>query len=306
MAAWHSYRASNDWNFRAIWMKHFSILVAMLLILVSPPGTAADTPLSGAASKPLNLVSTVPQGVFTVFPKVGYANQTRSVMLILSVSLCESTRWRLDTNLMLSDSEVWVRSRSVPELCAPLIGGIYTTIVQTFEFTPTRAGIITVFWEGLLRPGGKTESLTIQTLPEKIASTYDANGMWYDSATNGSGIALHHRRTGSDAAFGTWFMYNNAGEPRWYSLQSASWQADGNVLEGFLLGFDGMCQTPSLAACPARSRPQETRVPSSFLTFASPPAFVRITFQSATRARAEVSSLDGTRLFSSELTKLAF
>ena len=130
--------------------------------------------------------------------------------------------------------------------------------------------------------------------------------MWYDSATNGSGIALHHRRTGSDAAFGTWFMYNNAGEPRWYSLQSASWQADGNVLEGFLLGFDGMCQTPSLAACPARSRPQETRVPSSFLTFASPPAFVRITFQSATRARAEVSSLDGTRLFSSELTKLAF
>jgi hypothetical protein len=127
--------------------------------------------------------------------------------------------------------------------------------------------------------------------------------MWFDAGTNGSGIALHHRRGTTDIAFGTWFLYHNYGDSRWVSFQSANWQQDGSVLEGLLIETSGGCQIPSLVACPA-SGALRTDPPQD--VFSVTPSLARITFQSATRARAEVLSLTGAVLFTSDITKLQF
>ena len=110
--------------------------------------------------------------------------------------------------------------------------------------------------------------------------------MWFDSATNGSGISIHHRRATSDVAFGTWFLFGNNGDAKWYALQSANWQQDGSVLEALLIAVSGACARNDLVACPAPGA-----VPHfTGNTFATEPAVVRITFQSASRAWACVSS----------------
>ena len=202
----------------------------------------------------------------------------------------------LDTSAMEANGLVVLRNR-------PRFGVICTGIdpprLLRFEFviTPTKAGPLRIRDE---RTGSE---ITIQTLPASPPSKFDTNGMWFDAATNGSGIALHHRRSTTDTAFGAWFLYHNYGESRWYSFQSANWQQDGSVLEGLLVQTSGGCQIPSLVACPA-SGTFRTDPPQD--VFSVTPSLARITFQSATRARAEVLSLTGAVLFASELTKLQF
>ena len=166
-----------------------------------------------------------------------------------------------------------------------------------FVFTPTKVGLLTI------RDEIRGVEITIQTLPTAIASKFDTNGMWFDAATNGSGIALHHRRGTTDAAFGTWFLYSNDGTSRWYTLQSTNWQQDGSVLEGLLIQTRGGCAFANLAGCPALGSFRGD--PPQDLFWVTPP-LARITFQSPTRARAEVLTLGGAVLFTSELTKLQF
>lgn len=104
----------------------------------------------------------------------------------------------------------------------------------------------------------------------------------------------------TDVAFGTWFLFNNNGESRWYTLQSANWQQDVSVLKGLMIQVVGKCSAAGLVACPAQG---SLALPTKYGVIA---ALARITFQSSTRARAEVLSLGGPLLFTSELTKLQF
>ncbi len=197
---------------------------------------------------------------------------------------------------MESQNLIVIRTRSLSGIC-PLQPPPRLARFD-LEFMPTKVGTLTLRWD----KGGP--DVTIQSVADSVASKFDINGMWFDAATNGSGIAMHHRRTTTDAAFGTWFLFNNNGESRWYTLQSANWQQDGNVLEGLLIQVIGRCPTDGLAACPALGTIAFGPPPAT--AYSVIPAFARITFQSSTRARAEVLSLGGTVLFTSELTKLAF
>jgi hypothetical protein len=54
-------------------------------------------------------------------------------------------------------------------------------------------------------------------------SLYNATGMWYDPVTSGSGLVFVHNFTTTDILFGAWFMYDQTGAARWYSIQDGKW-----------------------------------------------------------------------------------
>ena len=270
------------------------------LVLIFPgialPSYANEPKQSIQAATPASLS---PAGgiqfLLAVHPAVGRPNQPRTVFLQFGAPGCSDYAISFDTSMMESQNLVILRTQDLTGAC-PLQPPPRLARFD-LEFTPTKAGTLTMRWD---RGGADA---TIQSVSGIVASKFDINGMWFDAATNGSGIALHHRRATSDVAFGTWFLFNNNGESRWYTLQSANWQQDGSVLEGLLIQIMGRCPTAGLVACPALGN--FTFGPST-TKYGVLPALARITFQSSTRAHAEVLSLGGTALFNSELTRLQF
>lgn len=275
-----------------------SIKISFLTLLacMSCVSAFASGDRAGAAPSAYSALSAVPTQLFSVYPAVGYVGQARTLFLTTTRGVCDARyEYTLDTTSLATRSLIVLRSTRIEVPC-PQPTSLTVSERTDFTFTLTRTGPVSVSWD----LGGP--DLVIQTLAARIPSRHDVNGMWFDAASNGSGISIHHRRTTSDNAFGTWFMFGNDGNARWYSLQSANWQQDGSVLEGLLIGAEGTCARADLLACPATGS-----VPrGSGNTYAVAPAVVRITFQSATRAKADVLTLGGNLLFSSELTRLAF
>ena len=279
----------------------FVLAVAFLLQTAMCPTHANESRASNQAAKPTAL-STAGGAEFllAVHPVVAKLGQPRTVFVYQPMELCPGTAFSLDTSLMKTQALVLLRRgpRFGPTaVVCPAVPTLLRAANFEFEFTPSDPGQLTV----RVDPAGP--EITIQTLPTAIASKFDTNGMWFDTATNGSGIALHHRRGTTDEAFGTWFLYSNDGMSRWYSLQSANWQQDGSVLDGLLIQTRGGCGIANLAGCPAVGS-FRSDAPSSL--FWLTPSLARITFQSPTRARAEVLTLGGAVLFTSELTKLQY
>ena len=259
--------------------------------------TYANDPQNSSQAVPTALApASVSQLFLAVHPAVGKPNQPRAVFLQLGASGCSDFAMSFDTSLMESQNLVVIRTRTLSGGC---IGQPPARLARfDLEFTPTKTGTLTLRWD----KGGP--DVTIESVADSIASRFDVNGMWFDAATNGSGIAVHHNRSTTDVAFGTWFLFNNNGESRWYTLQSANWRQDGSVLEGLLIQVAGTCPAASLAACPALGAIGFG--PSPATKYGVMPALTRITFQSSTRARVEVLTLSGTAIFTSELTKLLF
>ena len=284
-----------------IYLSRIAKLNAFVLTLIfsafTLPTFANDAKNSSQAAVPTALApASVSQLFLAVHPAVGKPNQPRTVFLQFGAPGCSNYAISFDTSLMETQNLVVLRTQALPVIC-PLQPPARLARFD-LEFTPTKAGTLTLRWDR----GGP--DVTIQSVTDIVASKFDVNGMWFDAATNGSGIAVHHRRATTDIAFGTWFLFNNNGESRWYTLQSANWQQDGSVLEGLLIQVIGRCPTVSLAACPTLGA--IAFGPSTATRYGVIPALARITFQSSTNARAEVLSLDGTRLFTSALTKLPF
>ncbi|MCY7386508.1 MAG: hypothetical protein LH481_00320 [Burkholderiales bacterium] len=277
-----------------------AIVAALVLSVATLPIQASEPESNGAVvAKPTALAAT---GGFVYLlaahPVVGKVGQPRTVFLHHPRPNCPPYGVSLDTSAMEASNLVVLR-RSGFFICPSVGNPRELSELARFEFvvTPTKVGLLTI------RDEIRGVEITIQTLPTAVPSKFDTNGMWFDATTNGSGIALHHRRGTTDAAFGTWFLYSNDGTSRWYSLQSINWQQDGSVLEGLLIQTRGGCAFVNLAGCPAigsfRTGPPQD------LFWVTPP-LARITFQSPTRARAEVLTLGGAVLFTSELTKLQF
>jgi len=271
-----------------------AILASMLACSLVP--ASAEPNHEATPTTPARLDATVanPSFVFAVFPAAAAASVPRTIFLSFTDLACADFVFTLDTSLLDSRNQVQLRTQAAAVAC-PTSPPAPAPIIRNFQFTPTKPGTITVRWD---RGGG---ALAVETLAAKVASRYDVSGMWSDPATNGSGIALHHRRA-TDNAFGTWFLFDSNGDTRWYTLQFGHWLQDGSVLTGLLFEVIGSCTTPNLVACPATGGVPRS---ASGDHFTLQPAVVRITFQSATRARAEVSNLSGKPLFSSDLTRLA-
>ena len=64
---------------------------------------------------------------------------------------------------------------------------------------------------------------------------YDVAGAFFDPQTSGSGVMIAHDYGRTDVVFGTWQVYESGtGAPRWFSLQSGRWNAEGLAWEGTL------------------------------------------------------------------------
>jgi hypothetical protein len=239
-------------------------------------------------------LSPQPDVFLSVFPRTGKIGQTRRVFLRYFNETCVNYSFTLDTS-QLDSGRVVLRTNKVITPCPLVPPGAGAFVRRDFEFTPTKAGPIDVSWDLVGVP------VTVQTQATLPASRFAVDGMWFDPATNGSGISIHHQKLGSDAAFGTWFLFNNNGETRWYSLQQANWLQDGSVLEGLLVDVAGTCAQSNTGICPARGSVPGLATGNVFTTA---PAIARITFQSATRARADVTRLDGAPIFVSNMQKL--
>lgn len=53
----------------------------------------------------------------------------------------------------------------------------------------------------------------------------DITGVWYDPASNGSGIAFHHSHEDSGVLAGTFYGFDNTGRPFWYLIQNVRWSS---------------------------------------------------------------------------------
>ena len=101
--------------------------------------------------------------------------------------------------------------RSVPES----IGCVEST--RVLSYTPRNVGTLRVIMK---MPDDSTAAEASLETVAGARSTVNLDGMWFDPATNGSGISFHHSAA-TDGVFGTWFMYGSG--TRWYSLQSMQW-----------------------------------------------------------------------------------
>lgn len=127
--------------------------------------------------------------------------------------------------------------------------------------------------------------------PDDVTSLADITGMWYDPATNGSGLTFIHN--GTSTVFGTWYLYDSQGNARWYTIQNVQWLQQGRVFEGTIYETTGhgvVCPPP-FVACPVA------------FASATPRALARFTLNSATSARIEALAGNGSVLFSSNLVR---
>ena len=116
--------------------------------------------------------------------------------------------------------------RMTPAITGPLASPLMLT------YTPRSIGTLRV---SLRLSDGSAAETQMETVAG-ARSTFNLDGMWFDPATNGSGISFHHAPA-SDVVFGTWFLYAAQPNTRWYSLQSMQWMQGGTVLVG--IAYEG-------------------------------------------------------------------
>lgn len=127
-------------------------------------------------------------------------------------------------------------------------------------------------------------------------SQYDLTGMWYDPATNGSGLTFVHGFTRDDVLFGTWYVYDALGVPRWYTIQGVQWKAGGLEANGLIYETtaNAIVCLPPLIGCPV-----------SFATVFSP-ARARIVMQGPNSAQIQALTPGGAALFTSNIIRSVF
>ena len=141
------------------------------------------------------------------------------------------------------------------------------------------------------------ETLIDTRAPADDRSGFNITGMWYDPQSNGSGLTFVHSRVNDNAVFGTWYVYDSSGKPRWYTIQNATWKSQGRVLEGV------MYQTlaPVRASCPAPLTACPAEVISLLLVVGVGRA--RVTLTGPDRALVEALAPDGAVVFSSNVIR---
>lgn len=120
-------------------------------------------------------------------------------------------------------------------------------------------------------------------------SAFNISGLWYDPASNGSGLTFVHSRTSDNTVFGTWYVYDATGKPRWYTIQNSAWESQGRVLVGSLYATTAPANCPiTFLACPAA------------LGQISLVGRVKVTIKDASSIRVEALSTDGAVIFASD------
>lgn len=128
--------------------------------------------------------------------------------------------------------------------------------------------------------------------PDDNSAAADVTGVWYDLNTNGSGLTFIHN--GGSVLFGTWYVYDSQGRPRWYTIQNVQWKQQGKVFEGTIYETSGRtvtCPSP-FVACPVEA--------GNIFSVGT----ARFTLITSTTGRIDALGGNGQVLFSSNLVRV--
>jgi hypothetical protein len=183
-------------------------------------------------------------------------------------------------------------------------GPICTQVVTSYRFevdyTPAEAGVLrVVVTSDIGAINGEGNVITAQS--GKTHSALDISGVWYDPATNGSGLTFQHDFRGNDVAFGTWYLYDQAGGARWYTIQNVVWSADGKGFEAQLLES----RSPPVA-CPSTNCPALSTASNRIGTVRMTLTGDEFVPASPIVMKLDVVSLANTPLFSSSVRRINF
>ena len=178
----------------------------------------------------------------------------------------------------------------LPQTLAPCQAA-FVPYTVTATYTPTVRGIVKLL---VLNVDGEYlgEGLLDTRAPDDHRSAFNITGMWYDPKSNGSGLTFVHSRVTDNAVFGTWYVYDGSGKPRWYTIQNTEWTAQGRVMEGSLY------ETSAVASCPAPFTACPARI-GLLVTIGR----ARVTITGDTSARVEALTTGGTVIFSSDVIR---
>jgi hypothetical protein len=186
--------------------------------------------------------------VITVIPELGWPNEPRRIVVESEFPRgCALLSPVVDAASAKSTGVVVVRVAAAPCGPAPEPNRVEVT------YTPTKSGverIVVVQSDGIetrtlaeskLRTGFKPNFPMTTTLGPPPPTLYpsekalsDITGTWFDPASNGSGLLFSHNFNGTDAVFGTWYMYDTNGNPRWFTIQDVEWTNGGSEFFGKL------------------------------------------------------------------------
>jgi hypothetical protein len=183
-------------------------------------------------------------------------------------------------------------------VCQPILGGDSRL---ELDYTPKAEGVlrVVVVTDTETKYG---EGNVVTSGVGKTRSVVDISGLWFDPATSGSGITFQHNFRSDDVSFGTWYLYDQAGGARWYTMQNAVWNADGRRFEAQLLESRSPFSLCSVTVpCPVAStasvavgKVNISLVGDEFSRTA--PLLMKV----------EALSLSGATLFSSNVSRLTF
>ncbi len=167
---------------------------------------------------------------------------------------------------------------------------------QVLTYTPRNLGNVRVMLKLL---DGTTSEGQMETVAGG-RSTVNLEGMWFDPATNGSGVSFHHAAN-SDVVFATWFLYGSPTSqqplpsPRWYSLQNLRWMQNGTLLVGIV--YEGRASNVNSSCASGDDCPR----PSAELR---PVGSVSVTVIDQNNLRVEAFDQYGRSAFASSLRRL--
>ena len=286
----------------------FMVSVAAAVIVV-----AALSALSGAVNAQTitpPIPAPLPAPQLLVTPLVGVVGEARTLSVIGQwPDTCPPVAATLDDTLATAGKTILIRLLVLPTSvkCPPGV----TPYRFEIPYVGREVGAMSVLIFGAVLPilnNGKGSIVTIAATPVVAGapvvvpshSAGDIGGAWYDPATSGSGLSFTHAYAGSDAVFGTWFLYGSDGAPRWFSIQEAKWSVSGTVMEGKLFETSAPANScpPNIVACPASST-SLTSAGSIRATFVN----IEVGNTKLPQAKVEAFSTAGVLLFSSNIIR---
>ena len=246
---------------------------------------------AGAQTSPIQIAPERVSGI-TVTPAVADTGVARDIRISGTWPGCPPVGARI-TSATGSQPGTRVARLILPQTLLPCAAALSYSITTTF--TPAARGAVNLL---VLNVDGEFlgETVVDTRAPDDNHSASNLTGMWYDPLSNGSGLTFVHSRANDNAVFGTWYLYDSTGKPRWYTIQNVEWKSQGRVMEGTLFEIYSLAATcpPPFIACPVRSGPLMMGTDWR----------ARVTLTGANSARVEALTRAGAVIFASDIMRV--
>ena len=270
-------------------MRWVGIMTRMLVLAGVAAWVMSST--AGAQTSPIQIA---PERVsdITVTPTVADTGVAREIRISGRWPGCPPVGATI-TSAIASLPGTRVARLILPQTFMPCAVAIPYSI--TTAFTPSVRGLVNLL---VLNADGEYlgETVVDTRAPDDNRPASNITGMWYDPLSNGSGLTFVHSYSNDNAVFGTWYLYDSTGKPRWYTIQNVEWKSQGRVMEGTLFEIFSLAATcpPPFIACPVRSGPMMMVTDWR----------ARITLTGANSARVEALTRAGAVIFASDIIRV--